>query len=340
MANPTGCNTQKTEDELREVVAAYNQNGHSVRGTAAHLGMDRGTLQGWLRRAAVFGLLERKSENLRSPDFIDARDRMVSAYQRKKQKGDWRKPVLINMPAEPFRLKLFGDPHLDNPGCDIALFIEHMEELGDGVYGACVGDWFDNWGKSLAHLWKEGGSPSDAWLVFEDMMERFGHHLIAACSGNHDDWTHAPIDPVDLIMKRHGVVYRKGAVRLMLAFDGLQPLTVAIRHKWRGGSIYSPAHGIVRSSIWGWRDALMVGGHTHVDEPRMRVHPDGFISHACQISAFKVIDEYADTHGFISHRIKPVWDLVIDPRRPETDADRIKIFWSSQAAAAYLAAIR
>jgi hypothetical protein len=32
--------------------------------------------------------------------------------------------------------------------------------------------------------------------------------------------------------------------------------------------------------------------------------------------------------------------LVIDPRRPETDADRVKIVWSSEAAASYLAAIR
>jgi hypothetical protein len=31
--------------------------------------------------------------------------------------------------------------------------------------------------------------------------------------------------------------------------------------------------------------------------------------------------------------------LVIDPRRAETDPDRIKLFWSSAAAASYLAAI-
>jgi transposase-like protein len=339
MANPTGTTTQKPEAELREVVAAYHRHGQSVRATARHYGVHRATMQGWFRRAAALGMIERAPTSETSPDFIAARDRMVAQFQRKQAKGDWRKPVLVTLPPEPFRLKLFGDPHLDNPGCDIPLFIEHMQELGEGVYGVCVGDFFDNWARSLAHLWKDGGSPSDAWTVFEDLMERFGHYMIAACSGNHDDWTHAPVDPIDLVMKRHGVVYRKGAVRLMLAFEGLQPLTVAIRHKWRGGSIYSPAHGIVRAAIWGWKDALMVGGHTHVDEPRMRVHPDGFISHACQVSAFKTYDEYADTAGFIGHRLKPVWDLVIDPRRAETDPDRIKLFWSSAAAASYLAAI-
>jgi hypothetical protein len=330
-----------SEDELRAVVAAYHQHGHSVRAAAAGMGIPRQTMQGRLRLAGELGLIERKADaNPTSPDFIAARDRMVAIFQRKQAKGDWRKPVLVNLPPEPFRLKLFGDPHLDDPGCDIAVFIEHMEELTEGVLGICVGDFFNNWGKSLAHLWKDGGSPSDAWLVFEDLMERRGHYLIAACSGNHDDWTHAPIDPIDMVMKRHGVVYRKGAVRLVLNFDGLKPLSVAVRHKWKYRSEWSPAHGIVKSASKGWADALMVGGHTHVDEPRMYVNPDGVISHACQLSAFKLFDEFADTHGFLAHRIKPVWDLVIDPRRPETDADRVKIFWASEAAAAYLEAIR
>jgi hypothetical protein len=289
------------------------------------------------------GLIDHRDGGLPlNPEFQPARERMLAEFQRKKAKGDWRKPVLVTLPPEPFRLKIFGDPHLDNPGCDAEMFISHMQELDRdaGVYGVCVGDWFDNWARSLAHLWKGGGDPADAWLVFEYLMDAHGRSMLAACSGNHDDWTNAPADPIDLVMKRHGVVYRKGAVRIVLGFEGLPPITVAIRHKWRGASLYSPAHGIHRAAIFGWRDHLMIGGHTHVDEPRIRAHADGFISHACQVSSFKVVDEFADVQGFMPHTLRPVWDLVVDPRRADTDPDKIKIFWESDLAARHIEAIR
>jgi transposase-like protein len=343
MPNPSGRNVPPSEAELRDVAAAFVQSGRNINATARHLGAHRATLQGWLKRAAGVGLIPAMAE-VPAPNalFMDARTRMLAEYQKKKAKGDWRKPVLVNLPPEPFRLKLFGDPHLDSPACDAELFIENMQELDReaGVYGICVGDWFDNWGRSLAHLWKGAGDPSNAWIVFEHLIEEHGHSLLAACSGNHDDWTHAPCDPIDLVMKRHGVIYRKGAVRLALAFDGVAPIMVAIRHKWRGSSIYSPAHGIHRAAIFGWRDHIMVGGHTHVDEPRLRAHPDGFISHACQVSAFKDFDEFADVQGFMPHKLRAVWDLVIDPRRPDTDPDKVKVWWNSEDAASYLDAIR
>jgi hypothetical protein len=336
--------TPLPDDRLGDVVAAFIRSGRNVSATARQLEAPRVTVRGWLRRAGSLGMFD---EAMSAPlplsdEFMGARDRMSVEYQRRKAKGDWRKPVLVSMPAEPFRLKLFGDPHLDDPGCDAELLIEHMQELDPerGIYGVCVGDWFNNWTRSLAHLWKGAGDPSDAWTVFETLMEAHGAGLIAACSGNHDDWTQAPADPIDLVMKQHGVIYRKGAVRLMLGFEGLPPIFVAIRHKWRGGSIYSPAHGIHRAAIFGWRDHLMVGGHTHVDEPRIRAHPDGFISHACQLSAFKSFDEFADVQGFMPHTLRPVWDLVIDPRRPDTDPDKIKIWWNSADAQRYFDAIK
>jgi hypothetical protein len=167
-------------------------------------------------------------------------------------------------------------------------------------------------------------------------MEQRGDSLLAACSGNHDDWSHGPADPVDLLMKKYGVLYRKGAIRVMVNHEGCDPMFWAIRHKWQGKSMYSSAHWGVRANREGWRDALLVGGHIHQDDTRLVRHPDGFVSHICQVSAFKQFDDYADIHGFNGQQISPVWDLVIDPRRSENDPDRIKVFWSSEAAQKYL----
>jgi hypothetical protein len=145
-----------------------------------------------------------------------------------------------------------------------------------------------------------------------------------------------------MLMKRHGVRYREGAIRIALGFEELdRTIMVAVRHKWQGRSIYSPGHGLKRASMWGWRDNIMVGGHTHVDDYRLHVNPeDQFKTHGFQISAFKMFDKYADTHGLMGHKIAPVVDLVIDPRRADDDIELVKPFWDSRAAAAYLRAIK
>jgi transposase len=336
-----------TDDELEARIAVYRAANRNVSETARQLEKSRHTVRNMLMRAAERGMLEEweiKDPTVPTRDaYLDARTRKIALFQKKQRKGDWRKPVMTQLPARPFRLKIFGDPHLDADGCNFELFERHWLDMdaSKGVYGICVGDWFNNWLRALAHLWKGEGDPSDAWLCLEYLMEQRGDALIAACSGNHDDWTHGPADPVDLLMKKYGVIYRTGAVRVALGFgEDMGPIFMAIRHKWRGHSMYSAAHGILRAGLWGWRDHLMVGGHIHQDEPRMLSFPDGFRAHVCQVSAFKQYDDFKDVHGFQGPVISPCWELVIDPRRADSDPEKIKIFWDMDAAQGYLDYLR
>lgn len=334
------------KEKLERAVKIYRANGGNMSASAREAGMIRKSFYYHITRAKEEGLLD--DMELHEPnvplrdDYLAARERKFQAYQRKKRKGDWRKPVMLKLSPEPYRLKIFGDPHLDADGCNFELFERHWMEMSneDRVYGICVGDWFNNWLRVLSHLWKDETSrPDDAWLCLEYLMEQRGDSLLAACSGNHDDWSHGPADPVDLLMKKYGVLYRKGAIRVMVEHEGCDPMFWAIRHKWQGKSMYSSAHWGVRANREGWRDALLVGGHIHQDDTRMVKHPDGFVSHVCQVSAFKEFDDFADIHGFNGQRISPVWDLVVDPRRSENDPDRFKVFWSSDAAHSYLQSI-
>jgi hypothetical protein len=340
-------NLPMTDDEMRRRIAIWESGLRNTSEAARQAGVHRTTFQGMLRNAVDRGMLTeadmRPCSAAAADDYQAARTRKIAAFQKKQRKGDWRKPVMTRLPAQPFRLKVFGDPHLDSDGCNFELFEKHWLEMdaAAGVYGVCVGDWFDNWARALGHLWKDTTTaPSDAWLCLEHLMEQRGDALIAACSGNHDDWTQGPADPVDLLMKQYGVLYRKGAIRVAVAFDGLPPMFVAIRHKWKGHSMYSAAHGILRSGIFGWRDHIMIGGHIHKDEPRLLSFDDGFRAHVCQVSAFKQYDDFADTHGFMGPKISPVWDLVVDPRKADTDPDKVKCFWTSEDAAGYLAYLR
>lgn len=340
-------NQKMTDATMLHRLKVWDDAGRNVSEAARVLGIGRHTFRNTLKNAVEAGHLDER--DLGDPNtptkeaYESAKLRKIAAYQKKKRKGDWRKPVMTSLPERPFRLKIFGDPHLDADGCNFELFEKHWLEMDaqSGVYGICVGDWFNNWLRVLGHLWKdETTDPDDAWLCLEYLMEQRGDALIAACSGNHDDWTHGPADPVDLLMKKHGVLYRQGAIRVAVNCGSLPPMLWSIRHKWQGRSMYSVAHWGVRANREGWRDTLLVGGHIHVDEPRLVTHADGFQSHVCQVSAFKEFDKYADTHGFNGPKISPVWDLVIDPAQPDTSPDKVKIFWDSGLAAAYLEAIR
>jgi hypothetical protein len=337
--------TGADDPRLVETVDTFRANSLNVSATARAMEMPRETMKARLKVAEGFGMLS--EEELRSPNapsrdqYLAIKERKAALFQAKARKGNWDKPVLVNLPKGPFRLKLFGDPHLDSDACDFDLFEKHWLEMSaeNRVYGMCIGDWFNNWLRVLGHLWKHEGDPDDAWLLLEYLMEERGEALIAACSGNHDDWSHGPVDPVDALMKRHGVVYRKGAVRVFLN-AAERPVTVALRHKWRGHSMYSPAHALRRAAAEGWGDTILVGGHTHQDENRMYVDPrSGHISHLYQLSAFKKFDEYVDVHGFRPHSIQPVVDLVVQPDRADDDPDRVKCFWDSDDAAKFFASL-
>jgi hypothetical protein len=333
----------KNSPELIETVNVFREQGRNVSATARAMGVHRRTIGHRLDKAVELGILgEEETGNPNAPNaeqYESARERKIKSFQKKQKTGSWDKPVLARVAHRQFRIKLFGDPHMDSDAFDIDLFEKHWFELdaAGGVYGVMIGDMFNNWLRVLSHLWKHEGDPDDAWTLFEHYMEQRGSALIAACSGNHDDWTHAPADPIDLLMKRHGVVYRQGAVRVVIT-DGEKSASMALRHKWRGHSMYSPAHGLRRAAQEGWHDNIMVGGHTHQDEDRATVQPrTGFISNLFQLSAFKRFDEFADVHGFKPHATLPIRDLVVDLDRADNDPDKVKTFYDGDGAAAYLA---
>lgn len=334
-----------SDEDLRERVALWNRLGRNTSALGRELGMARASAQHSLRVAAERGMIDEaeidRTNQALSEEYLGARERKLRAYEQKKRKGDWRKPIRTVLPYKPFRLVIMGDPHLDDDGCHYEVFEAAWKSMGENAHGLCVGDFFNNWPRALAHLWKESSvAPSDAWVCLEHLMNIRGQYLLAACSGNHDDWTHGPVDPIALIMRQNGVSYREGAIRLLLAFEGTdRTISIAMRHKWKGHSMWSAAHALVKAAKFGWRDNLSIGGHIHQDEPRMVIHDDGFKQHVCQISAFKDFDKYVDVQGHMGGKISPVWHVVVDPRCADEDPDMIKVFWDADKAERYLSAL-
>ncbi len=130
-------------------------------------------------------------------DLIQSR---VEAFERKARKASHHSRTL-ELPAEPVGIFAFGDPHVDNEGCDWKTLLNHVEmaRATEGVMGVCVGDMTDNWVGRLAKLYaKSSVTASDGWKLSRWFLNSI--QWLSVIGGNHDEWAHGPgVDPLKWI---------------------------------------------------------------------------------------------------------------------------------------------
>lgn len=330
-----------------ERVAAYRASGYNVSETARTLGIHRVTLQDTIRTAHADGILtDEEVGDANAPNaekFHSAKANLIRAHQSKRAKGDWRKEDTAYIGPGPFIIGLFGDKHMDNPGCDIEMLLRDWERIDskERVFGLFLGDEFDNWPRAMGHLWKDNPvDPSDAWEVYHHMLvDRPG--VLALVTGNHDQFTSAPIDPLQLVCEEAGVIYRRSGMHLIIETGDDAPITIAARHIWRGNSMYSSAHALKKAALHGQTDAdIIAGAHIHQGENRRHVRShDGRVTLLAQVSSYKILDNYANDRGFMSEPTPPCVWVVCVPSRPVTDHGRVTEFYDFTAARRYMGAL-
>ncbi len=175
------------------------------------------------------------------------------------------KKLEIPLPAGPFGLMCFGDPHLDSPSCNWLELRKAIEVASrhPAMRAICVGDIRNNWvGSLLANYAKQ--ETTDTQSV--RLARWFAHSLPwdALILGNHDNWRDGK-----LLM---GHVFRGAKIRAMEPYEsriiyrwpGGQEYLVEVRHDFKGRSIWNPTHGGGREAkLDSWAD-LYVSGHLHV----------------------------------------------------------------------------
>ena len=138
-----------TESEMMAAASAVLESG-SVTGAAKALGLTRATIRARLERARSQGLAAPpKSEPNPSrwrpgAEIVQARK---AEFERLKASGDGRTIRKIHMADDkPYAVFFLGDPHLDNPGTDLALWERWINPLNyrKHIHGFGLGDWLDN----------------------------------------------------------------------------------------------------------------------------------------------------------------------------------------------------
>lgn len=339
-----GLRTPLTDDILQQTIEAYLAAGLVVADTARALRIARPAVRRRLAVAVERGLIPQdkvqRPRNSRNRLFEDVVAARKDEFDRVDQDGTYmtERPIFLQDDG-PFVIIALGDPHLDNPGTDLTLWEQWIAPMEDGphwVRGVCLGDITDNWLKFLGHIYGSSEvTQQDGWTLIEGYLDKISDNLDVIVGGNHDLWND---ERALAIMAQHlQVEYRAHGFTAAYTTPGGRKITLGMRHRFKGHSMYNAAHGVLRAAtLGGWRCNMLIGGDLHISGRTWVKDPTtGFITHAHQLGSFKIYDSYAEKMGFRDMHVSPAEAFVIDPARDDTDPSLITPFADPEDAVAF-----
>jgi hypothetical protein len=334
-----------------ELLASHNQHSGSTVKIAREFDMSVRAVATRLRRLGVPPLTEDRQtrEPMPAREFTvpelpdddipieDLVEHRIRQFERKRARHDAAKliPVSVRIPG-PVGLLIFGDPHVDDDGTDLALLKRHSDLTHEeGIWGCNIGDSQNLWVGRLAKLWAEQStSASQAWKLVEWFISRT--RWLWIIGGNHDMWAGAG-DPLKWICRQKGVTYQSSEVRIGLRFPNGREVLVNGRHDFAGHSQWNPAHGVMKAAQMGVRDHVLLSGHKHVSGYGVVKDPaTGRTCHAVQVASYKLYDRYAMERGFRDQSLSPCAFLIVDPSKADDHPDLIKVYWDADEGAEVL----
>lgn len=276
------------------------------------------------------------------PDAQELLARRRKEFARKDAAQTARRLVAVPVQIDgPFGIAHFGDPHVDDPGCDIGKLEAHLKIVNatTGLFAGNVGDYTNNWVGRLARLYaNQETTAREAWVLAEWLFQ--AAQWLYLVGGNHDAWSGSS-DPLEWIARQSNALYEPHGVRLNLVTPSGRQIRVNARHDFKGHSMWNTAHGIAKAAQMGWRDHILTAGHTHVSGYQVLKDPSsGLISHALRVATYKVHDSYAVQNGFPDQNIFMCPVTIIDPRYADNDPRCITTIFDPESGADYLTWVR
>ena len=245
----------------------------------------------------------------------------LKEWDRTQRREDKRAKQVIEFDRGPIGLALMADLHFGSPGTDYGRVFADAELIAktEGMYAGTVGDLVDNFILAkLAHARRDNRLLiEDEWTLVKKFMSLIGPKLLLAVGGNHDYWTRlaAGIDFFTEILNgiNPDALYDEDDSRVTIKI-GAVSWPGRIRHKWRGASIYNETHGIERAGKWDHDFVWGVGAHTHVSGLARQFNNSGENGLALLCGAYKRVDKYARSHGFVKANQSAAVAIIFDER--------------------------
>lgn len=182
-----------SEEEARRRIDAVHRHG-SFAAAAQELGIASGALRLWYRDQERRGVI--KPPDITPPVFPDDDlpieeiiAQMEKRYTKRAEAHRARVwfPIKVNIEG-PVGVLWYGDPHLDDNGCNWPLLKRHIEVAKQpGVFGANIGDSTNNWSGRLARLFADQEtSQATARKLARWFLLDSGIQWLLWLMGNHD----------------------------------------------------------------------------------------------------------------------------------------------------------
>jgi UDP-2,3-diacylglucosamine pyrophosphatase LpxH len=327
-----------SDDELHRTIDVWWSAGRSRAAAARTLGLSVAGLDKRMSIATSRGMIDHAPNGQPRPadpalrnfkiDPLPDEDapvdeilkRRTREFERRSRANDARKLVRVRVADKgPIGIAIFGDLHIDSPGCNLPLLRSHIElvKKTPGLYAGCIGDLQDGWVGRLARLWAtQGVTAKESLKLVRWYMEQLQDKLLFIVEGNHDSWCNGVngISPIEWIAAHTGTLTQSDGVRLSIDLGG-ESWIMNARHDFRGRSQWNAAHGGTKAAMMGWRDDIMVAGHTHESGYNIIKDPKtGMVTHVLRVASYKHIDAYAKTEGFPDNNSFECPVVILRPR--------------------------
>lgn len=230
-----------------------------------------------------------------APTQLNAREllaRRKEEFKRTARVEDLR-TIHVRVTAPELSLTVLGDPHLDDPGADLAALERDLEAAAErGDWLLCVGDLLNNWpnGSRLASKYADQETTEEqahtlmTWLLA-------GRKWAGVVWGNHDVWggPSARREAASLCGGR----LAEDELAIQFEWPDGETFKVLMRHNFRGRSMWNELHGLTRAAQ---KDRpgfdLYLAGHIHTWGGHQQ---EGWT--AALVRGYKVLDSYATRLG-------------------------------------------
>lgn len=332
-------------NEIARRLAAFEAHGHNQRAAAEALGIARETLQRTLRHAGKLNETAPFAEDAVTVDplppsdlpfcerliTMKARNALRIAHERAQAWQIVRVPI-----AGPFGICWFGDPHLDDPFCDLVSFEKHARICAttEGMYGANGGDSINNWVGKLERLYGEqSATVSEGWELVEWALKDLGVNWLIWLLGNHDTWNYGKRIFEGLNTNR--ILMRDWDAKLRIASPCGSITTAWARHNFKGSSIYNELHGLKRAAMMDEQADIYAAFHIHTFATGDVEFPGGRRATMIRARGYKDSDDYALKGQFTEQRDGQSVATIITPQGPGIQS-KIRAFDDIEEAADFL----
>jgi hypothetical protein len=272
-------------------------------------------------------------------EILEARRRAFIEAQRYRDLDTWA-AIEVRDP-QPIGVLWFGDPHIDDDGCNVDLLYRHAElcRTVPGLYGANIGDTTNNWVGRLARLYaNQEASKRTARRLARWFLTEAGINWILWLMGNHDEWGDGA--EVLRLMSGDKVYMRDWEARFRLVFPSGRQIRIHAAHDFPGSSQWNIGHGPGKAARMSSDADLFVCGHRHDwTVQQFELAGLGRVPTIIRARGYKWHDDFATRHGYQQSQSGAAVLTIFNPSA-EDPAGRVIPFADVETGVEVLKAVR